>query len=156
MSTTASDTNNTYWLSTYGSRFGALSKTHLSLELSREKMTSNRCPLTESLKSLTGIANRAVFKLWSSSIGSSTPASSSSKLSMEAAMSFNVWGRLQPKASAKPASSSTSSGCGKYPTLWYYSTPCWTKKVVAPYILYPQVPYLKIWHPPEIPKWSYF
>lgn len=55
-------------------------------------MTWKRCPLTASLRALTGIDNKAVFRHCSSSIGSSTPEISSSNVSMVAAMTPSVWG----------------------------------------------------------------
>lgn len=66
-------------------------QTDLSFECNRENITLKRCPLSESLNALRGIDNKAVFKICNSSIGSSTPEISASKLSMEAAMTFNVW-----------------------------------------------------------------
>lgn len=63
-------------------------ETDLRPEFKRAKITLKRCPLTESRKALTGLANKAVFKSCSSSIGCSTPNISSSKLSMVAAMTF--------------------------------------------------------------------
>ena len=71
---------------------GVLWQTNLWFEFNTENMTWKRCPLTASLRALTGIDNKAVFRHCSSSIGSSTPEISSSNVSMVAAMTPNVWG----------------------------------------------------------------
>ena len=67
-----------------------MDQTNLSVVLRREKITSKRCPVTESRSALIGIDRIAVFRCLSSSIGSSISDISANKLSMDAAMTDHV------------------------------------------------------------------